>query len=163
LLSRRIQAGFQRRQALLTAVGLLALACTCGCQTQQGASGGPIPAPPAVSAAISFCNDGTQNCEPATSFSVASLRDLVITVAFQNVPAGNHVQQLEILLPGGAPYRVTRGGFLIADGATGSFSFSRNLAVAGSPVSLRHVTGEWAVRASLDGQVVATESVELNP
>jgi hypothetical protein len=133
-----------------------------GCQAQTGDSG-PIPIPPAVTATISFCNDGAENCEPATAFSVAGLRDLVITVAFQNVPAGNHVQQLEILLPGGAPYRVTQGGFLIPTGGAGSFSLTRKLAVAGTPISLRHMTGEWAVRATLDGQVVATQSVELNP
>jgi hypothetical protein len=153
---------FQWRRALTVVFVAPMLLVAGGCQMQQSANGGPIPAPPAVSAVISFCNDGTPGCEPARSFSVASLRDLVITVAFQNVPTGNHVEQLEILLPGGASYRVTQGGFLIAD-ATGSFSFSRNLAVAGSPVSLRHMTGEWSVRASLDGQVVATESVDLNP
>jgi hypothetical protein len=130
---------------------------------QQPNNGEPIPAPPAVSATISFCNDGTQDCEPATKFSVAGLRDLVIKVVYANVPPGNHVQQLEILLPGGAPYRVTQGGLLISGTTAGSYSFSRNLPVVGTPISLRQMTGAWSVRASLDGQVVATESVELNP
>lgn len=134
-----------------------------GCQMQQGESTGPVVPPPAVSATISFCNDGAENCDPATAFSVASLRDLVITVNFGNVPAGNHVQQLEILLPGGAPYRVTQGGLLIVGTAPAAYSFTRALPVVGTPISLRHMTGAWSVRASMDGHVIASQPVDLNP
>ncbi|MGB0034720.1 MAG: hypothetical protein WBP79_04510 [Candidatus Acidiferrales bacterium] len=129
-------------------------------QSMNSSGGGP-PLP--ASAAISLCDDGTPNCPPAASFSVAALRDLIIHVTWENVPAGNHVQTLEILSPGGDPYQSTQTGFLISDATGGSFSSSRVLPVVGTWIPQRHLTGQWSVRASLDGQPIATQPVEFTP
>lgn len=161
--AQQAQVGIRGFESFTAAGALLMIVFACGCQMQSSGNRGPVPPTAPVSATITFCNDGMENCEPATVFSVAGLRDLVINVAFENVPPGNHVQQLEILLPGGGPYRVTQRGLLISGDVAGAYSLTRNLAVVGTPISLRHMTGMWSVRASLDGQVIATQPVELNP
>ncbi|MFY9729377.1 MAG: hypothetical protein WAK24_02130, partial [Candidatus Acidiferrales bacterium] len=83
--------------------GLVGSAVLClaagfsACQTgmTSGTGGGGNPAP--TDATISFCDDGDGACTPATSFSVASLRDLVIGVNWEKLSAGNHTQMLEVL------------------------------------------------------------------
>ena len=63
--------------------GLLGSAVLClaagfaACQTGMTSGTGGGGNPPPTDATISFCDDGDGACTPATSFSVASLRDLV--------------------------------------------------------------------------------------
>jgi hypothetical protein len=134
------------------------------CQTgSTSADGGNPPPPPAVTATISFCDDGTADCEPASSFAVGTVRDLVIKVAWENLPAGSHMQTLEILMPAGGPYQVTQTG-LDAGGATlNSLTTTRILPVAGTSIPQRQIVGNWMIRVSLDGQSVASQMVTLNP
>jgi len=148
---------------LLGSITAFMLFSVSGCQMQSmSGSGGGAP-PPAVSASISFCDDGVASCPPASSFSVASLRDLVVKINWENVPAGNHTESVELLIPGGAAYRVTQDGFLILRSSAGPFSAQRTFPVVGTAISQRQMTGNWSVRASLDGQPVATQFVELTP
>jgi hypothetical protein len=157
-----------RRQRNLTKllIGSLAAlmlvdASACQMQSMSGSGGGTPP--PAVSASISFCDDGVASCPPASSFSVGSMHDLVVKIKWENVPAGNHTESLELLIPGGAAYRVTQGGFLVSGSSAGPFSAQRTFPVVGTAISQRQMTGNWSIRASLDGQPVATQFVEFTP
>jgi hypothetical protein len=148
---------------LISSLAALTLVGASACQMQSmSGSGGGAP-PPAVSASISFCDDGVASCPPASSFSVGSTHDLVVKIKWENVSAGTHTETLELLIPGGAAYRVTQDGFLIAGSSAGPFSAHRTFPVLGTPISQRQMTGNWSVRASLDGQPIATQSVELTP
>jgi hypothetical protein len=142
--------------AALTLVG----ASACQMQSMSGSGGAP---PPAVSASISFCDDGVASCPPESSFSVGSMHDLVVKIKWENVSAGNHTETLQLLIPGGAAYRVTQDGFLIPGSSAGPFSAQRTFPVLGTPISQRQMTGNWSLRASLDGQPIATQTVELTP
>jgi hypothetical protein len=144
----------------LAAVMLIG-ASACQMKSMSGSGGGAPP--PALSASISFCDDGVASCPLASSFSVASMHDLVVKIKWENVSAGNHTESLELLIPGGAAYRVTQDGFLIPGSSAGPFSAQRTFPVLGTPISQRQMTGNWSVRASLDGQPIATQTVELTP
>jgi hypothetical protein len=133
-----------------------------GCMGSSTANGGGPP-PLVPSAVITFCDDGTSNCPSASSFSVASVRDVVIKVSWDNLPAGNHVQTLELLIPGGGLYQSTQTAFLTDASSSGLFAATRVLPVAGTWIQQRQITGDWLVRASLDDQVVASQMVALNP
>lgn len=154
--------GWRETKILLLLCVLLAALGTSSCMgNSTSANGGPPP--PIPSAAISFCDDGTASCTPANSFSVASLRDLVININWENLPDGNHLQSLEILIPGGGLYQSTETAFLTESPSPHTFSAMRLLPVAGTWISQRQITGDWTVRVSLDGQLIATEMVQLNP
>jgi hypothetical protein len=146
---------------LLGSIAALMLVGASACQMQSTPGNGGGSPPPVVSAIISFCDDGVASCPAASSFSVASLRDLVVKINWENVPAGNHTEILELLLPGGGEYRVTQTGFLIPGSSAGSFSTLRSFPVVGTAISQRRITGSWSVRASIDGQPIATRFVEL--
>jgi hypothetical protein len=124
---------------------------------------GGNPPPPTTDATISFCDDGGGNCAPATSFSVASLRDLVISVNWENLSAGNHTQMVEVMQPGGGLYQATQSSFLVSDASQSSLTTTRALPVAGAWISQRRITGEWSVRVSLDGKAITSQVVQLNP
>ncbi len=147
---------------IATGVVLIAAALSA-CQAGPTSAGGANPPPQPASAIVSFCDDGTPDCTPAMSFSVSSLRDLVITVAWENLTPGNHVQQLEIDIPAGGPFQVTNSAFLIPDSSSGSFATTRILPVDGTWIRQRQITGQWTMRVSLDGQAITTQAVELNP
>ena len=93
---------------LLLAGVLLAATNFSACQ-MSSADGGAPPASPM--ATFVFCDHQASNCENAATFSMAATRDLEIEVSWQNVAAGNHVQTLEILAPGGNLYQQTQTAF----------------------------------------------------
>ena len=154
--------GNRATNALLTAFAAFVpiLLSACQGQTMAPIGGGPRPSP---SATISFCDDGVEGCVVADTFSLAVLRDMVIKVSWQNLPPGNHVQSMDILLPGGGLYQSNQTGLFIADGMPGSTTTTRILPVGGTWISQRQLTGEWSVSASLDGQPVASQTVQFNP
>lgn len=145
--------------AVSTALALVLLASCIG-QGTIATGGGPPVSP---SATITFCDDGAEGCVAANSFRVGVLRDLVINVAWQNLAAGNHVQSLDILLPGGALYQSNQTGIFIAGPVSGSTITTRILPVGGTWISQRHLTGGWTVNASLDGQPMASQTVQFDP
>ena len=68
----------------------MSVAGFAACQTgMTSGTGGGGNLPP-TDATISFCDDGDGACTPTASFSVASLRDLVINVNWENLWAGMH-------------------------------------------------------------------------
>ena len=123
----------------------------------------PPPVVPA-SASLTVCDAATPNCSGASNFSIATVRDIAIAVAWQNVPSGTHSQTLEILQPGGGLYQTLDSAFVIPDEVpSGSQTVVQNFPVAGTWITKRSLTGAWIVRVSLDGQPVATQTVQLNP
>ncbi|MGA8143481.1 MAG: hypothetical protein WB987_06310 [Candidatus Acidiferrales bacterium] len=148
---------------LLSCATLCLAAGFSSCQTGTTSATGGGPLPPVTDATVSFCDDGEGSCTPATSFSVASLRDLVVSVNWENLSAGNHTQLLEILQPGGGLYQSSQSSFLVADSSQASMTMSRTVPVAGTWISQRRITGDWTVRVSLDGNAITTQMVQLNP
>ena|SRR5215469_5205624 len=116
------------------------------------------PSPARPSAQILFCDAPGTSCSPATSFSVAKLRDLNIVVNWTNLPAGNHTEAIAVL-HGSGLYQSFRKGFVAL--ADGSFSSSSALPVAGTWIARRSLTGTWTVHVLLDGHIVATQTVAL--
>jgi hypothetical protein len=139
---------------LLAAIGFSA------CQMTSADGGTPAAQP---SATFSFCDKEASGCNGETSFSAAATRDLEVKVSWQNVPAGNHVQTLEILIPGGNLYQQTQMAFVVPQGSTEPLVAIQTLPVAGTWIQQRHMMGEWTARVSLDGQVVASQTVQLTP
>ncbi len=154
---------FTARIGLLTAL-LCGAAGFPGCGVQSlSVAGGPGQNPPPASATISLCASGSPGCTAASSFSVASLRDLSVSVQWNNVPAGNHVQNLEFFLPSGGLYQSVETSFLIASSPVGSTTMTGALPVAGTWITQRSLTGNWKVQVSLDGKATASQTVALNP
>ena len=149
--------------ALLGCVALFLVVGFSGCQTGMSSANGGNPPPPMTSATISFCDNGDGSCTPATFFSVASLRDLVINVNWENLSGGNHTQMLEVLQPDGGLYQSSQSSFLVSDASQSSLTVKRALPVAGAWISQRRITGEWSVRVSLDGKAITSQTVQLNP
>ena len=114
-------------------------------------------------ATFSFCDKEAPSCDNETSFSATATRDLEVKVSWQNVPAGSHVQTLEILLPGGNLYQQTQMTFGVQQGFDQPMVAIQTLPVAGTWIQQRHLLGQWTARVSLDGQLIATQTVELTP
>ena len=147
-------------------VGCAALCLAAGfsaCQTGMTSGNGGNPPPPVTGATVSFCDNGDGACTAATSFSVASLRDLVISVNWENLSAGNHTQMLEVLQPGGGLYQASQSSFLVGGASQSSLTMTRSVPVAGTWISQRRMTGEWSVRVSLDGKAITSQTVQINP
>jgi hypothetical protein len=149
--------------ALLGCAALCLAAGFSACQTGMTSGNGGNPPPPVTGATVSFCDDGDGACTAATSFSVASLRDLVISVNWENLSAGNHTQMLEVLQPGGGLYQASQSSFLAGGASQSSLTMTRMVPVAGTWISQRRMTGEWSVRVSLDGKAVTSQTVQINP
>jgi hypothetical protein len=163
LIEEQLNTLWNRRNIFEIAAVLLFAVGSAGCMGSSSASSGGPPPPLVPGAVFAFCDDGGPDCTPATSFSVASVRDVVIKVSWDNLPAGNHVQTLEIMIPGGGLYQATQTAFLMDGSSSGLFTATRVLPVAGTWIQQRQMTGDWLVRVSLDDQVVASHVVTLNP
>ncbi len=150
-----------RNKILLATSLFIAAAGFSGCQMTSADGGSPPPGP--ATATFSFCDKEAPNCNGETSFSATSTRDLEVKVSWQNVPVGNHVQTLEILLPGGNLYQQTQMAFGVAQGSSEPLVAIQTLPVSGTWIQQRHLMGQWTARVSLDGQVIASQTVELTP
>ena len=162
----REKRGPARRSWSTALLGCAALCLAAGfsaCQTGMTSGNGGNPPPPVTGATVSFCDDGDGACTAATSFSVASLRDLVISVNWENLSAGNHTQMLEVLQPGGGLYQASQSSFLVGGASQSSLTMTRSVPVAGTWISQRRMTGEWSVRVSLDGKAITSQTVQINP
>src|SRR4029077_19169927 len=123
---------------LLTSAAVALAFLLAACQGATFANGGrPPPAP--TDATISFCDDGAESCAPATSFSVNSLRDLVVSVNWENLSAGTHTQLLEISMPSGGLYQAGQTSFLVGDASQSTLTTTRTLPVAGTWISQRRI------------------------
>lgn len=159
----RSQVHSAARVALLTAMVCTLLLCA-GCSGQTAVTNiTPPSTPPPPSAAISFCDNPAPGCAAASSFSVKSLGDLNVFVSWSNVPVGTHAQKLRFFLPDGNVYQAIEASFGVAPGANGSATTVHALPVAGTFISQRLLTGNWQVEVSLDGKVILTQPVRLDP
>jgi len=133
-----------------------------GCATSS-----PSPAPVAnilpLELALRVCESGTANCTGETNFSLGSLRDLQVNADWKNMPGGTHTQEIAFLLPNGVVYQTLSHGFGVTEGAFGAPTISDAMPVAGTYITQRELTGEWTVQISLDGAVVGSQKVQLQP
>jgi len=161
----RLQYSRSRKQASFF-TALLFFAALCGFAmapqsrgANRFASPSPKVAPPTTQ--ILFCDAPGTSCSPATSFSIAKLRDLNIVINWSNLSAGNHAEVLAVL-HGSGLYQSFHKGFMVQT-AGGSFSSSSALPVAGTWIARRSLAGTWTVQALLDGHLVASQTVTLTP
>lgn len=153
----------------LTALMVALLATTAvlgGCATSPS-SQAPVAVAnnpnPQLALMVRVCDSGTPNCAGETIFSLGSLRDLQVNVDWKNMPGGTHTQEITFLLPNGVVYQTVSQGFGLAEGALGSPSVSDALPVEGTYITQRELTGQWTVQVSLDGKVMAMQTVEFQP
>ncbi|HUO35621.1 MAG TPA: hypothetical protein VMU43_11580 [Candidatus Acidoferrum sp.] len=148
------------KQALLAMGILFASVSSISCNVQSSAADNGGPTDPA-SAMVTFCDDGVSDCPAATSFSLSTIRDLVIKVDWYNLSAGNHVQRLNILLPEGGVYQMANTAFMVDSGSQAMFSSSNPIRMAGSWAAQRQEIGPWTVQVLLDGAVLSSQTVEM--
>ena len=140
----------------------LTFLAACGGNTNVGGgNGGGGGSTMPVAATVTFCDSPASTCVPAASFSVSSLRDLSVAVAWANVKPGLHAQKLTFLLPNGNVYQVFETSLSVP--AAGSVKATQSIPVAGTFISQRSLTGTWKVDVSLDDQLVTSQSLGLNP
>jgi hypothetical protein len=151
----------------LTAAMAAAILISCGC---AGATMGPAPQTPTplvqpqpAQASVTLCNRTPSECAPGASFSLGTLRDLAINVAWSNVPAGTHTQTTEILEPSGGLFEVKSQAFAIDNNSNGTMQTEEIVPVSGTMITQRRVTGAWTVRVSLDTTMSVTQTVQLDP
>lgn len=146
------------RQIALVAA-LSAFLGIAGCAGTSVSNVLPPPVQPQIAASISVCNKTPDACADAQTFSLAQIRDLAIHVDWKNVPQGTRTQKLEMFDPGGGSYQVLNASFVEEDGENGEAQTDSLIPISGSMITQRGITGVWTFRVSLDGQVIATQTV----
>ncbi|HEV3374990.1 MAG TPA: hypothetical protein VG051_04750 [Candidatus Acidoferrum sp.] len=149
----------------LAAAMAAAVLVSCGC---AGAAMGPstqTPTPPAqpAQASVTVCNRTPSGCASEASYSLGTLRDLAINVAWSNLRAGTHTQTTEILEPSGGLFEVKSQAFAIDDNSNGTMQTEEILPVSGTWITQRRVAGAWKVRVSLDTTMSVTQTVQVDP
>lgn len=128
--------------------------------------GGPGPTVTPATAALSFCNTAQAKCQPAGanfSLTTSNISTLNVKVDWANVPAGTHSQEMRLMLPNGNLYERLQTTFVVPRGGDGSASVNRNIPIVGSYITQRQITGGWKVKVSLDGKVITTGDLRLDP
>lgn len=124
----------------------------------------PVPAfmqSAPTSAKVTLCDSTAASCADSTSFSLAAMRDLNISVAWQNVTQDTHTQTTRVFTPNGELFQATEVAFLIPEGSDGTTTTLQTLPVVGTWITARQMTGQWTITVDLDGQPMATSSVQL--
>lgn len=147
------------KKALLTGSAFLLCFTSISCALQSSSADGGSPV--SATAVISLCDDAVSGCPPVTSFSLSTIRDLVIKVDWFGVSPGNHAQELKVLLPQGGALEASQTGFLVNLAGGSEFSSVRKIPLAGTWVTQRQETGTWSVQVSLDGAPIASQTVEM--
>jgi hypothetical protein len=154
------------RNWLATAMAAAVL-ISCGCAGAAIGPGPQMPSPPAqpqpAQASVTLCNRTPTGCASGASFSLGTLRDLTIDVAWSNVPAGTHTQTTEILEPGGGLFEVKSQAFAIAENSNGTVQTEEIVPVSGTMITQRRLAGAWKVRVSLDTTMSVTQAVQVDP
>jgi hypothetical protein len=153
------------------AVALGGALVSAGCAGLQQSSGGGGNLPgggniPAVAVAtVSVCDSANTNCQTtAATYSLSTARDLSVAVNWANVPAGNHSQEIRLLMPNGNVYQRFENSFLVpASDTAGTASVSHFIPVSGTFIAQRQITGGWKLEVSLDGKVTTVSDLQFNP
>jgi hypothetical protein len=150
------------KRAPLFLAGLLAVGIVlAGCGQMPST---PVPAfmqAAPASATVTLCDSTAASCSGGSSFSLASVRDLNISVAWQNVTQDTHTQTTRVFSPDGELFQATEVAFLIPEGSDGTTTTLQTLPVVGTWITARQMTGQWTITVALDGQAMATSSVQL--
>ena len=160
------------RHALLPATlgWLLAVSGCAGAGVATNGSGtpgggtGPTVTP--ATATVSFCNAAQVNCQsPGANFSLtaSNIPTLHVKVDWANVAVGTHSQEMRLMMPNGNLYERVQNTFVVPRGGDGSASVNRNIPIVGSYIAQRQITGGWKVKVSLDGKVITTGGLRLDP
>ena len=126
-------------------------------------SGGPIFAAPKTEVSVSFCADNHCNRD---TFSILGVNQIDILTTWRNLSAGDHVQDLKLILPNGDVYQVLHTEFTTAGAnprgrvkalrTEGGHSLDTVLPVRGTWIQQFSLAGTWTVQVSLDGNPVRT-------
>lgn len=139
----------------------MALVCASSAGCAAGGGTAPVDPAPVPAAAMETCNRTPDGCESGAAFSLATLRDLSIRVAWSNLSPGTHTQTLEVLEPGGGLFEAKTQSFVIAEGPAGTATTEEILPVAGTWLTERGQTGAWKLRIAIDTTPVLTRTVNL--
>jgi hypothetical protein len=126
-------------------------------------SSGPTFAASKTEVSVSFCADN--HCNKDT-FPILGVNQIDILTTWRNISAGDHVQDLKLILPNGDVYQVLHTEFTTAAAkrhgrvkalTTGSgHSLDTVLPVRGTWIQQFSLAGAWTVQVSLDGSPVHT-------
>jgi hypothetical protein len=143
--------------SLLALGGVIVLA---GCAQNPDLSAA-TRTPQPVAMKVTLCDNSETGCSEGASFRLGVIRDLGVGVDWKNVPGGTHTQQIALLQPNGVVYQTVSHSFAVADGKLGSPKVDDVIPVAGTFITQRGQTGEWAIEVSLDGQTVGTQKFQF--
>lgn len=127
-----------------------------------------------VSANIFFCTTNTVECRTKIDqFDLDGVRDLFVFTAWKNVQ-GEHTQRVRLLLPDGNLYQASETKFTTQAGSTtpgvqlavrsrDDYAVSLPLAVAGTHITQRSLSGTWTVEVYLDGKFITRTSLTFRP
>ena len=129
--------------------------------TQQGGGTTIVPA----AAAVSICDSANSKCQATNAtYSLETATDLNVGVDWSNVPAGNHSQEMRLLMPNGNVYQRFQNSFVVpASDSKGNASVSHFVPIIGTFIAERQIAGDWKLEISLDGKIVAVSDLQFNP
>jgi hypothetical protein len=132
--------------------------------------------PPAPEATVFFCDSADIECrlKKMETFDVTEIRDLWVFVAWKNLPAGIHQQDLRFALRRGEHYQTLTTFFStvalpglppnvqIPKKSQGEPTVFRVLPVGGTWITQHTLTGMWEVEVLLDGKSITKAKFQLH-
>mgnify|MGYP001581123659 CR=1 FL=1 len=120
------------------------------------------PAPTPATASIATSEDRSVEPLAAAEYDVSMVWAVEIATRFENLTAGNHALEMQIVSPKGRVYELYNHDFEVAEGAT-SADVWHTLMVSGTAISDYNMVGKWTVRAYLDGasEAITTGSFDI--
>ena len=160
-----------RRKAALAVIALVLLLAAAPASTAA-----PAPKQPAPEATVFFCDSADVECrlKRMITFDVTEIRDLWIFVAWKNLPAGVHRQDLRFALRRGEHYQTLTTLFStvalpglppnvqIPKQSQGDPTVFAVLPVGGTWITQHTLTGMWEVEVLLDGQSITKAKFQLH-
>lgn len=144
---------------------LLASVALVACQAASPSLGSvqpgdPLPAPtsPTTSARAPWAlnvHDGTGQAGPV---HLSGLAHLSIDTSGQGV-SGAHAVRIDVLGPTGTLYAQLGGAIVATPGGNGSLGLA--MQVAGTPIELFRMVGNWQFAMAVDGAYVASATIEV--
>jgi len=160
---------FRRVAALAVSVAVLLLAAV------PAAIAAPAAKKPTPQATVFFCDSDDLQCrlKRPRPFDITDIRDLWVFVAWKDLPAGVHRQDLRFTLRRGEHYQTLTTSFSTAalpglaphvqipKQSQGEPTVTSVLPVAGTWITQHTLTGIWQVEVFLDGQSITKAQFEL--
>jgi hypothetical protein len=160
-----------RRKAALAAIVLVLLLAAA-----PAGRAAPAAKQPAPQATVFFCDSQDIDCrlKRMITFDVTKVRDLWVFVAWKNLPAGVHRQDLRFALRRGEHYQTLTTFFStvglpglpanvqIPKQSQGDPTVFAVLPVGGTWITQHTLTGMWEVEVFLDGQSMTKAKFQLH-